>query len=75
MCIQLYIFFSTTSGPLLGRLLHTRRHRKRLSPFVAIATLLCLSLTKNPSTFTRVVWAEDSKTGLGFEIEPLQQKL
>ena len=23
--------------------------------------------------FTRVVWAEDSKTGLGFEIEPLQQ--
>ena len=30
---------------------------------------------KKPTTFTRVVWAEESKTGLGFEIGPVQQKL
>ena len=32
-------------------------------------------LQKMPKTMPRVVWAEESKTGLGFEIGPRQQKL
>ena len=34
-----------------------------------------LGLQKTSSTLLRVVWAEESKTGLGFEFGPLQQKL
>ena len=30
-------------------------------------------LQKKSSTLPRVVWPEESKTGLGFEIEPRQQ--
>ena len=32
-------------------------------------------LQKNPKIMPRVVWAEESKTGLGFKIGPRQQKL
>ena len=34
-----------------------------------------LGFTKKSSTLTRVVWAGDSKTGLGIKIGPRQQKL
>ena len=34
-----------------------------------------LGFTKNSGTITRVVWSEESKTGLGLGIGPLQQTI
>ena len=39
------------------------------------ADIPLLGFTKNSSTLTRVVWAGDSKTGLGIKIGTRQQKL
>ena len=38
----------------------------QMSPF--------FEFSENPKHMPRVVWAEESKTGLGYQIEPSQQK-
>ena len=40
-----------------------------------LAEIPSLGFTKKSSTLPRVVWAGDSKTGLGIKIGPRQQKL
>ena len=40
-----------------------------------LAKRACFEVLQKTSNMLRVVWAEDSETGLGCEIGPWQQKL
>ena len=47
-----------------------KKHWRKIKNAKTGQTSLCLGFTKKLSTLPCVVWAEESKTGLGFEIVP-----